>query len=169
MISYVLLIAVAIAMSITVFAWLRLIANVQPIISCEESTQLVVESVRCIDEVNSKLLEVVVKNNGRFSVNGFILSVAEAPHRAATSSLVPLSSSEAIATVPGRYTFAQPLLPGQSLETFFTNSYRSSTGVSSVDFVIYGVRLQPFILSEGNLVVCEAGVLEQSISPCDLR
>ena len=62
MISYVLLVTIAIIMSIIVFTYLKTIANVEPVIDCKEGTSIVVEDYSCdagsFDVINlSQILE----------------------------------------------------------------------------------------------------------------
>ena len=47
MISYVILITIAIAMAITVFAWLKLVANVEPLPSCGDGTSIIINDYVC--------------------------------------------------------------------------------------------------------------------------
>ena len=67
MISYVILIAIAITMSITIFVWLRTIANIEPVKSCGEGTSIIINNYQC----NIGKFNLTIKNNGRFNVNGF--------------------------------------------------------------------------------------------------
>ena len=42
MLSYVLLVTITIGLAIAVFSWLRLIANIEPVVSCEDGTAILI-------------------------------------------------------------------------------------------------------------------------------
>lgn len=75
-IAYVLLIAIAVFMSILVYRWIKTYVP-KEIATCPDSTSISIKSVsyNCV----SKVLNITLKNNGRFSLDGYLI-------RATTSS-----------------------------------------------------------------------------------
>lgn len=69
-IGYVLLITISIVMSVIVFQWLRGYVP-KDAIKCSEGTSILIKDIsyNCI----SKTLNVTIKNNGKFSVNGYFI------------------------------------------------------------------------------------------------
>jgi len=167
MISYVILISIAMIMAITIYGWLTLVSNVEPLESCEDKTSLIIEKVECLEA--DKIFKVNVGNNGRFSVNGFIISVGDNVDRVPIESLIPIPASSSVPAFPGRYTFSVPLKPGESIDARFDNSIKTDSGIGDIDFIIKHIRIQPFIISEGNLVLCESGVIREVVQDCDIR
>ncbi len=163
MISYVILVAIAITMAIAVFAWLKIIANVEPVPSCEEETSLTISDYFC--EVGAFKLQ--IKNNGRFSVNGFILTVGNNPERVPTIRLIPLNTDE----ITGEGFFIFPdLKPGELREAVFTNTEKKSDGrIREVDFeFIKNLKLQPFIIEDNKKIVCE-NIIKQETENCKIK
>lgn len=158
MLSYVLLISIAIVMSIAIFSWLKLIANVEPIESCEDGTSIVIEDYSCFNET----LQLKIKNNGRFSVNGFIITVSDDPDRTPVIPIKPIGGSD-VNVNPGYYTFIEGLKPGKSINSSFSNS--------GIEFEsITNVRLQPFIISKSDdKIVCDEFILKQKLVDCKIN
>jgi hypothetical protein len=155
MVSYVLLITIAVALSTMVFVWLRSYATIEPPINCDEGTSLILQNYNCSSE--EIILE--VKNNGRFNVDGFILVVGENENRAPTTYLTP--SSESLERTSGHYTFREVLKPGN------TGSGRFERG--QIEFnTIRVVQIQPFVIKDGERIICSDAVIRQEISNCVL-
>jgi hypothetical protein len=169
MVSYVLLISIAIIMGITIFGWLKLVANVEPVVSCEDGTSLTIEEIDCINSGEGKLLNLKIKNNGRFSVHGFFVSVGSEANEVPTVSIIPISPSSSIPPIAGKYVFASALKPDESVDTLFSDQYKDSVGVNNIDFLINRVGIQPFILVDGNEVACENAVVRQDVESCDIQ
>ena len=112
MISYVLLISIAIVMSIAIYGWLKLVANVEPVVDCESGTSVTIQDVTC--DVANKQMIINVKNNGLFSFHGFIINVGDSQDQVPIKAIIP------IPPFPGRYTFSSPLKPGEERSTLFS-------------------------------------------------
>ena len=166
MISYVILIVIAITMAIAVFAWLKIIANVEPVASCEEETSIIINDYSC----ESKTFKLQIKNNGRFSVNGFVLTVGNNTERAPTTKLIPLNTNEI--TGDGFFLFNPVLKPGELRESVFTNTEKKpDEKIREVDFeFIRNLRLQPFIIDdESNEKIVCGSVIKQEIEDCKIK
>ena len=165
MLSYVILISIAVIMSITVFAWLKLIANIEPVKSCDESTSIIINDYVCKDN-NTFIL--TVKNNGRFSVDGFILTVGNTTKRVPTTRLIPLESI----SKEGYLLFDPSLKPGELNQTIFTNTARKKDGgIGKVDFnFIRNLRIQSYIIDEESRekIFC-SNIINQDIENCQIK
>ena len=69
-IGYVLLIAISVVMSVIVYQWLKTYTPTESL-ECDDGTSLFISSINydCV----KNLLEITVKNNGKFSVNGYFI------------------------------------------------------------------------------------------------
>lgn len=165
MISYVILIAIVVAMSIAVFTWLKIIANVEPVASCEEGTSIMVNDYSCED--SSFTLD--LKNNGRFSVKGFILTVGDTEGRVPIDRLIPLIEERL--DEDGFFVFETPLVPGKVPEAektvVFSNRKMKSDGTTEEFDInsIKNMRIQPFVIDKESLekIVCEDAVIKQDV------
>ena len=156
MLSYVLLVSLGIFMAIALYASLKLIANVEPVASCEEGTYLTIMSYECFNQQ----FTITLKNNGRFSVNGFFISGSDKAERAPVTPIKALKKEDE-GLEQGSYMFKTPFAPGASLVTAYE--------VSSIPFSeIKRIRIQPFIISENQVVVCQDAVINQDIN-CGLK
>ncbi len=168
MVSYVLLISIAIIMGITIFGWLKLVANVEPVVSCEDGTSLTIEEIVCQGNTENNLLVLNVKNNGRFNIHGFFVNVGKVRDEAPTISILPISPSPLIHPFAGRYTFASALKPGESINTLFSSQYLDSGEIKEINFEINRVGIQPYVIVDGNKVACDEGVVRQNVERCDI-
>ena len=167
MVSYVLLVSIAIILAILIFSWLRLTANVTPVENCEEGTSLIVSDYSCLNQGEEKQLRLSVKNSGRFSIDGFVITVGSSSEQP-IHPIIPISPSSAVHPIPGKYLFARSLKPGDTALTSFADFYLKNGDEIKIDFIISNLRLQPYIISEGVAVVCDS-VVHQEIENCDLR
>lgn len=152
MVSYVLLISIAIIMAISIFSWLKLVANVKPIEGCEEGTSVLINSLSCTNET----LILNLKNNGRFSVDGFVATVGDSKDKFPITPLAPIGSGGKVSNVKGYYIYPKKLKPGQIKEALFSKD--------SIDFDIKSMRIQPFIISNNDRIVCEDAVIREDVT-----
>jgi len=166
MLSYVILISIVIAISIGVFAWLKSAANIDPIINCDEGTSIILTNVNC----SSLGIELELKNNGRFSVGGFILTVSNDSELTNPTYLVPLSrNNEGLDT--GSYLFEHKLEPGNkdiARYSFYEKKFRNDSKIR-VDFnEIKTIQIQPFIFDSTKIVLCQDALIKQNIQNCNV-
>jgi len=196
MLSYVILIVIAITMAIAVYAWLRIVANVKPVESCEEETSMILDSYKCVNE-NLKLF---FRNNGRFSIDGFILFVGSDTEKIPTSLLIPLNAEQL--SKEGYFIFKEfekpeelgpepieeeddgitggavldaeedVLVPGETEEAIFSNRERKQDGgIGKVNFdYIRNIKIQLFIIHEesGDKILCE-NIIRQELKNCKIN
>src|SRR4030042_6143362 len=75
-VGYVLLITVSIVMSVVVFQWLRTyVPKEAP--KCSEGTSLLIREISYDCTPGNERLTIDVKNNGRFSINGYFIHASD--------------------------------------------------------------------------------------------
>lgn len=149
MISYVILIAIAIGLSIAVYIWLKDYANVSPKIDCKDGTSLRLENYAN----TSSAVELTVKNNGNFNIDGLILTVGNNTKRMPIELLLPIGGGTE--STLGHYDFSTPLKPGETNEASFLKDF---------DYNIKIIQIQPYIRDEkGEIIVCEKAVIKQEV------
>jgi hypothetical protein len=170
MISYVILVAIVIAISIGVFIWLRQVSNIDPVVSCKEGTSILLTNLDC----SSSELEVSLKNNGRFSVDGFILTVSNKSGLIPPIYLMP-SNDFNKGLDPGSYFFYDSandnkLKPDKTVIANFSNKEKKFEGISGFgaekDFdltTIKSIQIQPFLLDRDGIVICQDALIKQDI------
>jgi hypothetical protein len=169
MISYVLLISIVLALSIGVFSWLKIMVNVEPTIDCKDDTSLVILDYKCnpspetSEPFTTKNLELNLKNNGRFNIDGVIVTVSPTDSTP-TNYLAP---DKIGGQMNGHYYFPTPLEPQQEKTISFINNNYTEGTLKPMNFNnIEKIELQPFIITGGDKferIVCQNAVKRISI------
>ena len=155
MVSYVILISIAIGLSIAVFVWLKDYANINPKIDCKEGTSIMIDDYFC----QSGLIKLTIKNNGLFNVSGFLMHVGNNSLKKPIERLNRYNSPLGGETT-GFYTFDPPLKPEgitTGLEVKF--SFGDLT-------LIEVIEIQPFVKDEKNKKIMCENVIKQEITNC---
>ncbi len=169
MISYVLLISISLAISIGVFSWLKLAANVEPAVDCKDGTSLIIESMECNPDLPTSNLKLFLKNNGRFNIDGVIVAVGDNPEESTPTYLIPDTFG---GTLEGHYYFDEPLKPGQQATIGFLNlTYNKQTPDTddTNDYLLENlakIEFQPFIVSNNERVICQQAIKRQDVTSC---
>ncbi|MFH1358603.1 MAG: hypothetical protein ABIH37_01820 [archaeon] len=169
MLSYVILISIAIAMAATIFVWLKVAVNPETIPDCGEGTSILINDYDC--KIGSFTL--TLKNNGRFIIDGFSLQVGDNPMRQPIIHLLPDDPNEI--TTDGHFLFTPPLEPGQEFDAVFSNVMDSGSGRKIVDFnQIVNIKVQPFVFHEKDgvkkdKIFCTVGVISQTLEDCYIK
>lgn len=81
MVAYVLLISITIALSVLIYNWLRFYVGEENIPECPDGVSIIIKSYECYvaDDIGGGNLTVVLKNKGRFTVDGYTLRVHDRP------------------------------------------------------------------------------------------
>ncbi len=163
MISYVLLISIVIALSIGVFAWMKvIIKDVEPSVDCKEGTSIILEDKECSGEgIGMANLRLNLKNNGKFSIDGVIVAVSEDVDKAPVIYLLPTDSPAE--TSAGISYFTDGLKPGEVKSVEFLNR-----GIGKADIIenVRVIQIQPFIKPKGEKIVCKDAIIRQNIEGC---
>ena len=160
MVSYVLLIIIALSMAITVYAWLRFYAPDEPKEECPAETALFVKDYSC--DFDDKTILINMENKGLFSIDGFFIkgtnkSMQEEPDSPAIYALNLSGSSIYGSQDPSRpvrdgtFYFSgagsiNRFKPGDTKKVEF--SYNNSIPLTKI-------QIQPFIEGEEYLLLCE--------------
>ena len=168
MVSYVILISIVIALSIGVFSWLKYAANIEPEINCEDGTSVILTDISCTESS----ITFDLKNNGRFSIEGIILTVSNSTGLARPTYLIP-DQDDNQGLDPGSYFFVDKLKPSKTTSIDYSNQERRLTGTAGYGEAITveldklrSVQIQPFIRSERGIVVCQNALIKQNIDDC---
>lgn len=162
MISYVLLIAIVIGLGIGVYAWLKVLANISPAPDCKKGTSLILEKQECYPGK----LKIDLKNNGRFNINGIVVSVGPDSQSTPTTYLIP---DEQGGVIEGYYYFPEPLKPQETTTAVFKNKEKVGTIEQIITFEnITIIQIQPFIIDKNQRVVCQNAVITQEVSGCQI-
>jgi len=158
-ISYVLLITIAIGLSIGIYSWIKSNADISPDIDCKEDTSLIVMGYE-IEESPDKLV-LSLKNNGYFNIDGFILSVGE---NELEVPIILLDADDGFEGTAGTYYFpGNPLEPGETISAgFFPKNAQTEDPVDLGALKI--IQFQPFIIQKGSKVLCKEGVVKLKLA-----
>jgi len=164
MVSYVILISIVIAVSIGVYAYLKaFVGDVEPAIDCKEETSFIIESYTC----SIGNLELTLRNNGRFNIDGVVLGVGEDSQRAPTTYLIPQVSG---GVLEGHYQFQEKLKPGQTKTADFTNKEYIGNTEQEISYTnIQAVQIQPYIIENNKRINCQQAVITQLITDCQIK
>jgi len=163
MLSYVILISIVIGLSVGVYAWLKTIAVSPEPVDCNEGTSVILEDYSC--DIGN--IELNLKNNGRFNVDGIILSVGDNPQQAPITYLIPQIIG---GVLEGHYQFSTPLKPGENAIADFTNKENSGGVESEINFQnIEVIQIQPFIIQNSKRINCQQAVIKQEINNCQVK
>lgn len=167
MISYVLLIVIAIVMSIIVFSYLKTVANVKPVIDCKSGTSIFIEDYKC----GQGEIKLTLKNNGLFNIDGFISYFGSDSGKEPIIKLV--SFDKVKINNKNYYQFENQLKPERKIIVNFSSLERKSDGTTApISFnYLSKVKIQPFIIDkESNLIVpCGESVIKQNLNNCAIK
>ncbi|MBI5804348.1 LamG domain-containing protein [Candidatus Pacearchaeota archaeon] len=144
MVSYALLVIVAVALSIFVYSYLKQQLPSERI-ECSEDVNLIIDGVICNSV--SKEVSVGINNGGLFNVSAVFVRMGEEGKRVKTQ----LNQDTEI--------FPTPLSPGKEIAFLYDASSVLKPGVDN-----YEVEIQAAVLDGRVVVPCEGSVITQSIS-----
>ena len=160
-VSYTLLILIAISISFVVFTWLKLQVpkNQQ---ECPDNVHLVIKDFAC--DNNFYRINLTVENKGLFNIDGFFIRASIQNGGEIVYPLTP--EKKVVGTSKGLVFFLQgvstaTLKPG---EEYSDNFYYSNNSDFQSD-KIYDIEIQPIkILVNNTQVVCENAIIKQSVN-----
>ncbi len=143
LVSYVLLIGMAISMSVGIYAWIKFRVQ-KPFAdeSCPDTLSLIVSSYECSDNI----MTIKVQNKGFFNIQGYTIKSSDEETGIAGKSSFDLwlKDKEAGANI---ITFSEPLKGSEQNVSLF--EYNSP---------IRQIELEPFILKDGQNTYCEKSI-----------
>lgn len=156
-VGYVILISIALGISIGVFAFLKLMtSSVEPAIDCKEGTSVILDDIECVagGGVSTGYLKLTIKNNGRFKVDGVVVTIGDSPDKTPITYLKP----QLPVVVKGHYQFSPKLDPGNSKDAKFDFIKIESDGTTETDiannYQVKTIQIQPFIIDGTKKIVC---------------
>jgi hypothetical protein len=167
MVSYVLLISIAIALSIGVFIWLKGISNVTPVADCKEGTSILLENYTCTTGITGGI-SLEIKNSGYFNISGIVLSVSDNVDRFPITYLTKdIFSCQSVGQA-SHCQFNSPLKPGDKMTATYTNiDAQTNSPVTFTDVEV--VRIQAFIIDTTGKVICENSAIKQNVQSCTIK
>jgi hypothetical protein len=150
-VGYVILISITMSLSILVYGWLQFYvsgsSNGQDIPSCPEGVNLIIKNYECAkgDGLGSGWLRVTLKNKGRFTINGYLLSVHDKEDRDFGVYLLDEKN--------------QTLAPGE--EVTVTYPFSEDYGLDYVLSDVKLVEIQPYQL-DGGIISCKSISLQRT-------
>jgi hypothetical protein len=156
--SYVLLIAISISVSVIVYMTLKKIATVSSEDPCPEETSLALSRYTCDNTL--KVINLTIKNNGYFNISGFYIRGNSDASKDALDPLINQDPSVDPALASnGIGFFIPPLKPGAESRNGTQNFSYSALGS------LKKVEIQPFVMYQGERSSCHTAIRVE-ISGC---
>ncbi len=159
-VSYVLLIVIAVSLSILVFAWLKVKVPKEKL-ECPDSVSLILKEYVCNTALDK--VEITFQNKGLFKIDGVYIRYSKNINNAPSETLVPIGARNPVTQSNAQKGFLyfgkiNPVKLGINGE--YVQEFQYSGSLRKVQF-------EPFINDEkGNQIICEKRVITQEIS-CD--
>lgn len=131
-IGYILLITISIVMSIIVFQWLRTYVPTESP-KCSDGTSVFIKNIQYDCTPGNEKLGITVKNNGRFSVNGYFIHASDNPNPEA---LATIDMSSKITDGGDVYGYTNSIIFAVTEENYLTPNEHNITK-SSFDVTKY--------------------------------
>lgn len=138
-VSYVLIVAMALALSVAVFVWLKGYLPGDKEV-CSEDASIIIEDYSC--DSTSKTLTIELKNNGFFSLDGVFLRASNFT----TNKINNIIPSCAGCILPGRADFSPSMVNQNTTELII--SYENYTLLTSIE-------IQPFVEGKKGFLLCK--------------
>lgn len=137
-VSYVLLIIIAMSIAVGVYAWLKsYVPSEEERQKCPEETALSITDYECMEIAGKKILSLKIENRGLFNVDGFYIRASNDSKKLPTYDLSTIDIPE-IEVVPGQY--FKPVITGTGLTANFT--YGNLSKIERVQIqAIYGTTI----------------------------
>lgn len=153
MVSYVLIIVIAIGLSVGVYAWLKgYLPSQNPKEKCNSDVALIIEDYNCTININK--LTIKVKNQGLFNVEGFFIRASNITNET-INPVTPLNCTSDLAPFcrnPGQYDFITSPLKSQETKTI-TFLYNNAEPLKRIQIQPYTKPTKPN--QKKSLLLCE--------------
>ena len=164
MVSYVLLVVIAITVAAAVFFWMR---SMVPTCSendtdcfgkgdCPDQTSMMILDYHC----DSTGIDLTFKNNGMFNISGATITVTE------DSSQIPedyLNQKDNTGK-PGIYFFSVPLGPGKDGVIRLARTTKAGKTLTKIQ----EIQVQPFVYKGKSRILCSTALINEELSSCDM-
>lgn len=165
-IGYILLIAISIVMSIIVYQWLKTYVPTESL-ECDDGTSIFISDISY--DCDTGYLDITVKNNGKFSVNGYFIHASNK----AGEELATIDISSGITSGGDIYGYTNSITFVETEKNYLTpdeptNVITSSFDVSDYNNALVKVEIIPTRIQEVDnkerLVSCGSAKIEESVS-----
>jgi len=158
MVSYVLLIVIALSLAVGVYSFMKFYIPKDKE-TCSEDVSLYIEDYKCYLDTNPnprKIIELTIKNKGLFNITGFVIKGSEnyTDLPIIMMKTVDFGSEE---VTPGRYDFAEHLKAGRTITTKF--DYTNQTKIERIN-------IQPFAVSSTTRTLLCERIVDIKIEGC---
>ncbi len=150
MVSYTLLVVIAISLSIVVYAYLKLYLPAEKR-ECQQEISLAVENAVCTITTTTtpttQELDITISNRGLFSVSAMLIRIG------------PAGRTVKIQVNQGDEPIVPPLAPGKIIQFADINIPQPPLGINLASGREYEIEVQPALIIDGFLVPCEEAVV----------
>jgi flagellin-like protein len=153
-VSYVLLIVIAVSLSVAVYAWLKVYIP-KNTVECEDGVSLIIKDYSC--DTTSNKLTITFQNKGLYDIDGVYIKIANTSQGNTIylpePQLNPFGPSK-----PGFFYFGvSGLVTGMSANQTFNYTRFSA---------VRKVQIQSFVLRNNEIVLCNKDTKTQDIGGC---
>ena len=163
MISYVLLIVIALSLAAGVYAWMKLYVPAENEEKCSDEIALSINNYNCTQRAgidDKKIITLYIQNKGLFNVEGFYIRASEnysAP-RAEMLNCTTIGSQYTDCTAPGRFDFYR----FQDSDGNLIGKLPPQSSVEAIFFLgdldkIEGIQIQPYVSNKrtNTVLLCD--------------
>lgn len=165
-IGYVLIIAISIVMSIVVYAWLKTYVP-KDTTKCSEGTSIFIRDTAYTCTLGQETLNITIKNNGKFSVNGYFIHVSNSSDLDSLATIDISSRIRVGGNISGNSIVFNQLIYNYLTPDEPTNVRTSSFNVSGYG-QLYKVEIIPIRLQEEGtkkrIVSCGDSKVEETLA-----
>ena len=160
MVSYVLLLVIAIGMASAVYAWVKgYLPSATPKETCNVDASLSVENYAC--DSATKIINITIRNRGSFNVSGFFIRATNSSleKTVPTSQIVCNDDLRYNCVYAGRYDFTAQLKPTGETDTHFKYTQLQN---------ITRIQIQPYVMGKKPVktLLCEK-TIDMWITGCN--
>jgi hypothetical protein len=153
MISYVLLIVIAVSISILVYAWMNDMLPSKKA-SCPDGVSLIIENYNCNSA--DKIFNLTLRNMGTYNVDGYFIYVS---NKTGKKPVYPLKmyDNTALEVSTGQIIFKNAMKPNDKEDYHFLYDNVNS---------ITAIEIEPIKYLDDEAVTCAGSAISQEISGC---
>jgi len=149
-VAYVLLIVISISLALLVYAWLK--SNIlKPAEECPDSVSISIE-YKC--NLTKQSIDLKIKNNGLFTINGFI---ARASNKTGGLAICSLEKDDDRGTFFFKKYIGEELKPNEEYE-ISELSYKSCNNITRIE-------IEPFITNK-EIILCNKAIVSEEVKNC---
>jgi len=163
MVSYILLVVIAIGLSVGIYSWLRGQLPSESEEKCSEDVAITIRDYDC--DTTNDIITLTLENSGMFNIQGVYARGANEIGKITTLMLDSptklVVAGEGISTL-GRYDFSpsSPLKIGKTKEVKFYYNFTAQIGDK-----LEKIQIQPFVNGKTNLLLCD-NVVDLKVNAC---